>query len=583
MYMMKKICLFILQIGLFYGSFSQTPAKYWVQFKDKNNSEFAIDRPNEFLSPRAIEKRQRFHIPLSEQDLPVNKTYIQQVLSLDTNMILFTQSKWLNGITVYAQDKSVLDKIKALPCVAFAEINCPLKTKDSAYTSVFRYVPKGEPTYFQQSDTMKDFLYGKSAGQIKINNTHWLHRLGYNGKDVYLMILDGGFHNVDSIRHFETLRSENRLLGARNFVSPSVDPMRKHSHGTYVLSCIASDVPGELVGSGPKVLVFLAQTETDMYENKIEEDNWVAGLEWADSLGCDVLNSSLGYTKFDDSFQPRTNADLTGKVSRASQAASIAASKGIIVCNSIGNSGRDDWKLMGCPADASDILAVGGVNVKGERAYFSSYGPTADGRVKPDACAVGSSTYVANPFGKTLAADGTSFSSPMLAGMVCCLRQAFPDKTTFEIMDAIRQSGSQADKPDKDLGYGITDFFKAYNLLLSPEKTFDKANNLMTEVSVNTFIYAYKPIVITVHSQLKTTCTLTVKMRNGDALEPKQIKIHKGKNVIKIKALPLLNNAEYGFVDVTLSNDLIHYHYVIGVEEKMVEIAPAEKNQKEKD
>ena len=575
---MKKIILFLFQFGIIWCGFSQTPAKYWIQFKDKNNSVFSIQRPNEFLSPRAIEKRQRFQIPITEQDLPVNRQYIQAVINVDTGIILFTQSKWLNGITVYAEDDSILSKIKALPCVAFAERTCLLKEKESRFNEVFTYHFAQGVSKASEPLSTADLLYGKAVNQIRINNIHWLHRLGFRGEGVYLMILDGGFHNVDSIPHFQVLRSENRLLGIKNFVSPANDPMRRHSHGTYVLSCIASELPDELIGSSPKVSVFLAQTETDKYENKIEEDNWVAGIEWADSLGCDVLNSSLGYTKFDDSTQVRTVDSLNGKVSRASQAAAIAASKGLIVCNSAGNAGRDKWKKIGCPADAYDILTVGAVTIKGEKATFSSFGPTSDGRIKPDACAVGRGTYVANPFGKTLAADGTSFSSPVLAGMVCCLRQAFPDKTSFQIMDAVRQSGSNARKPNDSIGYGITDFLKAYNLLLSPENTFDSTNNLLMRVSLNTFVYEYKPLVITVNSKIKTTCVLTVKMRNGETLTGKQYKIRKGKNVIKIKTFPALLNADYGFADITLIGENMAYHYVIGIENKIIEIQPKTEN-----
>lgn len=565
---MKNLCLYVTVLFLSFTCLSQTPAKYWVQFKDKNNSEFSIDRPEEFLSPRAIEKRNRFTIPVNEQDLPVNKHYVQQIMTLDTTMILFTSSKWLNGITVYAEDDEILDKMKALPFVAFAERTILLKEKEEVCDELFYYKVNAsiEDTLLTNMNT--ELSYGKSTNQIRINNIHWLHRLGYFGQGIHMMIMDGGFHNVDSIRHFKILRNENRLLGARNFVELGVDPMRKHSHGTYVLSCIASEVSGELIGSAPKVFVYLAQTEDSRSENKIEEDNWVAGIEWADSLGCDVLNSSLGYTTFDDPNQPRTTADLNGKISRASQAATIAASKGIIVCNSAGNSGNSKWKYIGCPADAEDILAVGGVNVKGERAEFSSYGHTADGRIKPDACAVGRATYVANPFEKTLFADGTSFSSPVLAGMVSCLWQAFPNKTSYEVMDAIRKSGSQAAKPDSTLGYGITDFFKAYNLLLQPATMYDVNGDVVMIVELNTFVYKNKPLLVTIKSNLQTKCTLQIKLRNGETMEAKEYTIRKGEKVIKIKKFPNLGDATYGFVDLFLKGENIDYHYVVGLEKK---------------
>jgi hypothetical protein len=233
--------------------------------------------------------------------------------------------------------------------------------------------------------------------------------MGFRGENMQMMVLDGGFQNIDSIKCFENLRNDNRLLGARNFVQPEKDPMRKHTHGTMVLSCIASYIPGLLVGTAPMVQVYVAQTEDGRSENRIEEDNWVAGLEYTDSLGCQVLNSSLGYTTFDDTVNQRTYADLTGDVSRASRAATIAASKGLLICNSAGNEGGKKWKYIGAPADARDILTVGAVNIKRNRAYFSSFGPTADGRIKPDACAVGRNTYISTPVGVITMADGTKF------------------------------------------------------------------------------------------------------------------------------------------------------------------------------
>ncbi|MDR0368540.1 MAG: S8 family serine peptidase, partial [Bacteroidales bacterium] len=430
-----RLFFFLFSPVLLWG---QQPAKYWIQFKDKQGTTFSVEKPEDFLSQRAIEKRQRFNIPVTEQDLPVSMSYIRQVLDLDTSMIYFSQSKWLNGITVYCEDENIAEKIKQLDFVSNCERTILMKSPEKRYESWYTY-PASDYTFAQRSAVLpqQDLDYGKSKGQIRINNAHWLHRMGYRGEGMLMMIIDGGFHNVDSIRHFAKLREENRLWGIRNYVQPDVDPMRKHSHGTSVLSCIVSYIPGVLIGTAPMSSVYIAQTEDGRTENKVEEDNLAAGLEWADSLGCDVINISLGYTQFDDTILPvRVHADLTGMVSRASQAASIAASKGMIVCNSAGNSGEMQWRKISSPADAKDILTVGGIDIHGKRASFSSYGPTADGRIKPDACAVGRNAYAANPFGKTSLINGTSFSSPILAGMVACLWQIFPEKSNYEIMDA---------------------------------------------------------------------------------------------------------------------------------------------------
>ena len=480
---MKKLMLIVMATVMMAAAFAQSPAKYWVAFTDKKGTPYSIDKPEAFLSPRALELRKAHGIAIDERDLPVNPDYVRQVLALDTAARCFTTTKWLNGMTVYALRDDMKEAIEKLPFVDSVErTDVPKEPLPPAGPAYVFPGGGGQPMLTYQSDIQKnnDFDYGQATLQVRVNNVHWLHRMGFRGEGMQMMILDGGFENIDTISCLKALRDDHRLLGARNFVEPEKDPMRKHSHGTMVLSCIASYTPGLLVGTAPMVKVHVAQTEESGSEDRVEEDNWVAGLEYADSLGCQVLNSSLGYTTFDDTVNQRTYADLTGEVSRASRAATIAASKGLLICNSAGNEGASKWKYIGAPADAKDILSVGAVNVKGKRAYFSSFGPTADGRIKPDACAVGRSTYLSTPAGIVTIADGTSFSSPMLSGMVACLWQAFPEKSNYEIMEAVRQAGghnfrlngARISMPDSNdgYGYGITDFLRAYNILKYGEK-----------------------------------------------------------------------------------------------------------------
>lgn len=491
---MKKYTIFLLFTLLLFSSYAQEYAKYWVQFTDKNNTPFSVDRPKEFLSQRAIQLRQKYQIPIDETDIPVNVIYIQQVLDIDSTMRLCTKSKWLNGITVYCERDGVLDSILKLPFVSFVERTVTMSEPETRPDTpfVFEREQRNEwvwqHTYHSDWTQNHDFDYGLAGQQIRINNGHWLHRMGYHGETMRMMVMDAGFSNVDTLFVFRDLQQDQRLLGARNLVQPEVSPFVKHTHGTSVLSCIAAYVPGKMVGTAPMVEVYLCKTEDARSENKVEEDNWVAGLELADSLGCQVLNSSLGYTKFDDSTQVRTFDDLNGHVSRASQAATMAAAKGMIVCNSAGNEGSQKWRYLGAPADARDILTVGAVDGKGKIASFSSHGPASDGRVKPDVCAVGSGCYVASPSGFIHLSFGTSFSSPIMSGMVACLWQAFPDKSNFEIMDAVRRSSNQYNAPDSLYGYGIPDMLKAYNLLLQPDRedlqvhfdSFVAENNLLT-------------------------------------------------------------------------------------------------------
>ena len=537
---MKKLLLITITTVLVAAAFGQSPAKYWVAFTDKKGTPYSIDKPEAFLSPRALELRKAHGIAIDERDLPVNPDYVRQVLALDTAARCFTTSKWLNGMTVYALRDDMKEAVERLPFVDSVErTDVPKEPLPPAGPAYVFPGSGGKPMLSYQSDIQKnnDFDYGKAAKQVRVNNVQWLHRMGFRGEGMQMMVLDGGFENIDTISCFKALRDDHRLLGARNFVEPEKDPMRKHSHGTMVLSCIASYLPGLLVGTAPMVQVHVAQTEESGSEDRVEEDNWVAGLEYADSLGCQVLNSSLGYTVFDDSVNQRTYADLTGEVSRASRAATIAASKGLLICNSAGNEGAGKWKYIGTPADAKDILTVGAVNDKRKRAYFSSFGPTADGRIKPDACAVGRHTYVSTPVGIITIADGTSFSSPMLSGMVTCLWQAFPEKSNYEIMEAIRRAGDRnvilngeiLEEPDSadGYGYGITDFLRAYNILRfgnEDDVLFVVYSREMSIKTSNRFVVLIKSTSKQDYTSLTVTAT-PLTYHNGKVTEGKTVKV----------------------------------------------------------
>ena len=558
---MKRVAFIFLSIFFLLPLFAQSPAKYWVQFKDKKGTPYTIEQPLRFLSQAALDRRAKYNIKITEQDLPVNPAYIEEVLKLDSNMLLMTRSKWLNGITIYSEVENIEELIRELSFVIDCERTIPMEEKEEIITDPFFF--NNEENVAPQIDIPDDLDYGQGTEQIRINNTHWLHRLGFKGEGIKMMLLDGGFLNTDTIRHFELLRSQNRLRGARHYAQLGANPFGAGSHGTMVLATIASYLPGELVGSAPGVTVWLAQTEDGRSENKIEEDNWVVGAEWADSLGVQVINSSLGYSKFDDTTKTRTYAEMDGKHSRASIAASYLASKGIILCNSMGNDGNKPWKYLTSPAEAEDILAVGGVNIEGKRAPFSSYGPTSDGRIKPDAVAVGWNTYVANQRGVTLRSNGTSFSSPIMAGMVACLWQAFPEKNAFEIMEAVRLSGNQVHAPDSSLGYGITDLLKAYNILLQKDISkinIDLETYAVSKNQVTLLIEVDKPTDIVVVSNLKS---------KPDKKISKKTTLKPGKNKIEIKTPKLAKKNKYDFIDLMIleenSNNLLS-QFVVGYE-----------------
>ena len=462
---MKKVVILSLLIVFTLALSAQHPAKYWVEFKDKKDSPYSIERPEEFLSPRAIEKRQRFNIPITEQDLPVNESYIKQLLAIDETMVLFTKSKWLNGVTVYSEAEGIMDKILQLPFVSGAECTIIMDSEEDFDYPRSTYAPPAKTTEVLKIEEGKDLDYGYSYSQTNMNRAQWLHRMGAHGEGMFIMVLDGGFENANEIPQFEALRNEGRLIGTRNFVQPGRSVFVEGTHGTMTLSCMAGYMEEEMMGTAPKATYYLAQTEDGRSENKIEEDNWVAGAELADSLGCDLINSSLGYHKFDDKSKSYKYKDLDGETSRSTRAADIAVSKGIIVCVSAGNEGNDPWKYITCPADAKDALTVGGVDHDGIASPFSSYGPTSDNRVKPDAAAVGSQAVIARENGKTDLSYGTSFSSPILCGMTACLWQLFPERSADQVIHAVRLAGANSTHPDKQLGYGITNFIYAYNFL----------------------------------------------------------------------------------------------------------------------
>ena len=284
-----------------------------------------------------------------------------------------------------------------------------------------------------------------------------------------IAVLDAGFYNVDSLYCFSHLFDEGRVLGTYDFVEQEKEVYNDDIHGMAVLSCMGSDLQDGLIGTAPKANYFLLRTEDAYSENVIEEYNWICGAEFADSIGADVINSSLGYTTFDYSIQNYTYDDLDGKTAPSSIAATMASRKGIIVVNAVGNSGNGSWKYIGAPSDADSILSVGAVDENKEIASFSSYGPTSDGRVKPSVCAQGKNTEVINSQGNVINSNGTSFASPVLAGLVTCLWQAHPTKSNMEIINAVIQSATLYNNPNDHAGYGLANFYKADSLLTLTE------------------------------------------------------------------------------------------------------------------
>ena len=468
--------LFALLTGLILSGQNQ-PNTYWVKLTDKKGTSYQIDRPEKFLSQRAINRRIKQHIAIDETDLPVSPVYLDSLRKLGLEVV--HNSKWLNGATVRTSDTALIRKIAALPFVTSVQLTRPANVLKSAKSKFNRNVSDEN---FDPDD------YGTALGQLTQLKGQYLHNLGYRGKGIHVAVLDAGFLNVNQHAAFDSLRLKNRLLGTRDFVNPKSNIYQEDRHGLSVLSCMAGKLPGKLVGTAPDASYYLFRTEQDTSEYLVEEDNWVAAAELADSLGVDVINSSLGYTVFDDPAMNHTYADLNGKTTRVTQGANMAFRKGILVFSSAGNEGAvsNPWKWIVAPSDGENVIAAGAVDKNGARAYFSSYGPAYGGAIKPNVVATGLFTYVVTRDGSMGYDSGTSFSSPVLAGMAACLLQANPGANVKQIKNAIEQSAHQHGNPDSILGYGIPDFEKADNYL-----KVNIANNLKAQkewiVSPNPF------------------------------------------------------------------------------------------------
>lgn len=436
------------------------PAKtyrYRVYFANKDNNPYSIKRPEAFLSAKSIERRKKYNIKVDEYDLPVTPMYLKYI-SKQGGKVLHT-SKWNNTAVIEINDTTLALALEKISYVT--HVKKIWESQDS-----IRVVKKTNrfTEIENQFDTIATNYYGFAGCQAQMLRANQLHEAGYKGQGITIAVIDGGFYNADTI---QSLRG-CKILGTRNFVEPQKSVYETpQDHGTMVLSCIATQMPYVFVGTAPEASFYLLQSEDTNSENIVEEDNWCAAIEYADSLGVDIVTSSLGYYKFDDPSVSHKYHEQDGKTAMNSRSASLAASRGLLVLNSAGNEGNGAWKKIGFPADAHNILAVGAVNHKGINADFSSVGNTTDGRIKPEVMAMGANASVFDFQGNLSVASGTSFSCPILCGAAACLLQAFPKMKPTEIIDAIIRSGNNYSTPNNIYGYGIPDFWKAYELLQS--------------------------------------------------------------------------------------------------------------------
>ena len=446
---------------LFVLSFFQAHAQeyYWVAFTDKNDTPYSLSTPENFLSERSIQRRRAQQIKIDSLDLPVNQSYINQVVRSGVSMV--HSSKWLNGITVKVEINNFIAIVEALPFVKEVELTKPGVINKSAIIKFNESQTKSGTQFFDAS------LYGESLFQLTNTNGQYLHNAEYEGQGMEIAVLDAGFYNVDTYAAFDSLWVNGQVRGYKDFVNPGDDFFATDYHGMSVLSCMGGNIPNELIGTAPKASYWLLRSEEKGSEYLIEEDNWVAAAEFADSVGADVINSSLGYFLFNDTSMNHTYVEMDGHTTRVTRGANIAASRGMLVFSSAGNERNDPWKYIIAPSDGDNVIAVGAVDVDSIPANFSSSGPASDGDVKPNVSTVGRNTVVQLSNGEVGYSNGTSFSSPVMAGLGACLWQANRRATAEQIKSAIEQSANLFSSPDSIMGYGIPDFMLADQLLKS--------------------------------------------------------------------------------------------------------------------
>lgn len=500
---MKRILLIFVFI-LSYSSYSQEDA--WVYFNDKPNAQSFLDNPLTMLTQRALDRRTTQGIALTINDTPIEQTYIDQITAA-AGITVKAKSKWLNCLHVRGSATDI-DALTSLPFVnSVFYANTSLNAKNA--------VQKPIKPVNKQFNVQTSFAYGTSANQIEMLNGHLLHQADYTGTGKIIAVLDSGFLGVDTAQPFQRLFTNNLILGGYNYVSQSSDLYVLHNHGTMTLSCMGGFTDNQLVGTAPDAHYYLFITEDVSEENPVEESYWVQAAEEADRLGADVISTSLGYFEYDNPSYSHTYSEMTGNIAFASQGANIAFSKGMIVVASAGNSGNSSNPHIGVPAEATNVIAVGAV--KADRTYvsFSSIGPSFDGRVKPDVMAKGQSTTVSNIQGDIITASGTSFSCPVMAGMIACLWQAVPNLTNQQLINAYKQSCDRFSNPDDLYGYGIPDFQLALNNALSVNQNESNSFVLFPNPTQNQVSIQFSNAVLNVNFTLYNSLGQLVLSKNN--------------------------------------------------------------------
>lgn len=470
-------------------AFSQIgPNLYYVEFTDKNNSPYSLDNPQEYLSERALNRRIAQGITIDSLDLPVNPSYIAGLENL--GLEIHNVSKWLNGAIVRTDNYSLVLQARNLPYVKETS-RFEIDTVETAKkVNKAMMVTQNSPSTNILAPKYSDSEYGVSFPQIALHNGHILHSEGFKGEGMLIAVTDGGFTNADQMRSLEYLRNSGRIVATRDFAYGGTTVYDHHEHGSMVLSIMAGYLPGEYIGCAPEAEYLLITSEYNDYEEIVEEFNWVSAIEYADSMGADLANVSLGYVDFDSQRYNHSAQDMDGHTNPSSIGATIAASRGMMIVVAAGNSGQDEnghiW--IGAPSDAYDIVTVGAIDVNQNYAPFSSHGFVEENRIKPDIVSVGWEAYADYINDSIATGSGTSFATPLTTGLIACFWQKFHEKSSAEIRETLFAAARttnptweedptpQIGTPNILTGRGYIDFSLASEILSKVETLTNDCN-----------------------------------------------------------------------------------------------------------
>lgn len=465
---MKRILTLLITLTLI-STISQAQfTRYIIRFKNKGGTPFSFSNPLAYLSQKSIDKRIRYNIAIDSTDLPVTPAYVSQVAAVP-NVTLLNVSRWLNAVTIQTSDASAISSINGFPFVVSVNgiAARPSPGGRNNMDKLEQEDPNPVSTGRIEGTTGDYFNYGTASfNEIHLHNGEFLHNIGLRGQGMTIAMLDAGFYHYTTLKSFDSANLNGQIKSTWDFVAREASVVEDHTHGMQCLSIIVANIPGQFVGKAPKADFHLFRTEDDATEYPIEEFNWVCGAERTDSLGCEVISSSLGYNTFDNSTFNYTYANMNGNTTVSSFGADLAAKKGILVFVAVGNEGTNSWHYLITPSDGDSVVAVGAVNAAGAVGSFSSYGPAADGRIKPDIASVGVSSLIQSSANTVTTGNGTSFATPNMAGLGTCLWQAFPEFNNMKIVQALRKAGSKFTTPDNRVGYGIPDVKLAFSNLL---------------------------------------------------------------------------------------------------------------------